>query len=244
MLPLRSLALLLSCSALSACGGSGPPPPPAPTPAQQQAAQAAAQAAEKLKMYEQLRAAGKNDLAAEIGSDITTRFAGTPAAQEVAKTLPELQKQAREAGETRRLQRLWSYQESPAGKGKQYHVSIYAKGGPTAESPQRVTLFIRQHPEWGQSTYLMRDESGFRCPADCTLTLRFDGGKPERWAGTIPPTGEPAIFIDKNEALIARLLKSKTLSIDTDWKDQGKRTLEFEVGGLDPARLPPAGKKK
>jgi hypothetical protein len=240
MLPLRSLALLLSsCYALAACSG-GPPPPPGPTPAQQQAAQAA----EKLTMYEQLRAAGKNDLAAEIGADITTRFAGTPAAQEVAKTLPELQQQAKEAAETRRLQRLWSYQESPAGKGKQYHVSIYAKGGPTAEGPQRVTLFIRQHPEWGQSTYLMRDESGFRCAADCALTLRFDGGKAERWAATIPPTGEPAIFIDKNEALVARLSKSKTLSIDTEWKDQGKRTLEFEIGGLDPAKLPPSGKKK
>lgn len=233
-LPVFAMFAALS---LTACGGA-PPPPPGPTPAQIQAAQAA----EKLKMYDQLRAGDKIDLAAEIGNDIVTRFAGTPAAAEVAKTLPELQLRAKAAGETRRLERLWTYQETPDGKGKQYHASIYAKGSPVAEGPQRVALLIRHHPEWGQSTYLMRDESGFVCARDCTLTLRFDGGKPERWAATIPPTGEPAIFIDKNEALVARLLKSKTLSIDTEWKDLGKKTLEFEVAGLQAAKLP-AGKK-
>lgn len=224
---------------LSACGPGAPPPAPGPTPAQVQAAQAA----EKLKMYEQLRAGDKIDLAAEIGNDIVTRFAGTPAAAEVAKTLPELQQRAKAGAETRRLERLWTYQETPDGKGRQYHASIYAKGGPATEGPQRVTLFIRNHPEWGQSTYLMRDESGFVCARDCMLTLRFDDGKPERWAATIPPTGEPAIFIDKNEALIARLLKSRRLSIDTEWKDLGKKTLEFEVGGLQAAKLPAAKKK-
>jgi hypothetical protein len=237
----RWSVLLLTTVLLAACG-SQPPPPPAPTAAQQQAAQAA----EKLTMYEQLRSADKGDLAAEIGADIVAKFPGTPAAAEVAKTLPELQRQAKEGAETRRLERLWSYQESPVAKGKpdkQFHVSIYAKGLPTNEGPQRVTLFIRQHPEWGQSTYLMRDESGFLCARDCALTLRFDGGKPERWAATIPPTGEPAIFIDKNEALVARLLKSKTLSIDTEWKDQGKKTLEFELAGLKADKLPPAKKK-
>lgn len=223
---------------LTACGSGTPPPPPGPTPAQIQAAQAA----EKLKIYEQLRAADKIDLAVDIGNDIAARFAGTPAAAEVAKTLPELQQRAKVAGEVRRLERLWTYQETPDGKGKQYHASIYAKGGPTTEGPQRVALLIRHHPEWGQSTYLMRDEGGFLCARDCALTLRFDGGKPERWAATIPPTGEPAIFIDKNEALVARLLKSRTLSIDTEWKDQGKKTLEFEVAGLQAAKLP-AGKK-
>ncbi|GMV31758.1 MAG: hypothetical protein AMXMBFR59_38830 [Rhodanobacteraceae bacterium] len=221
---------------LTACGG--PPPPPGPTPAQIQAAQAA----DKLKMYDQLRAADKLDLAVEIGNDIATRFAGTPAATEVAKTLPELQQRAKTAGEARRLERLWTYQETPYGKATQHHASIYAKGSPATEGPQRVALLIRHHPEWGQSTYLMRDEGGFACARDCVLTLRFDGGKPERWAATIPPTGEPAIFIDKNEALVARLLKSKTLSIDTEWKDQGKKTLEFEVAGLQAAKLP-TGKK-
>ncbi|MBL8300107.1 MAG: hypothetical protein JNN30_17340 [Rhodanobacteraceae bacterium] len=189
-------------------------------------------------MYDQLRSGDKIDLAAEIGNDIVTRFAGTPAADEVAKTLPELQQRAKVAGETRRLERLWTYQETAAGKGKQYHASIHAKGSPNTEGPQRVALLIRHHPEWGQSTYLMRDEAGFACARDCSLTLRFDGGKVERWAATIPPTGEPAIFIDKNEALVARLLKSKTLSIDTEWKDQGKKTLEFDVAGLQAAKLP------
>lgn len=237
---LRSaVSLLLSCFLLSACGSSAPPPAPGPTPAQLQAAQAV----EKLKMYEQLRAGDKLDLAVDIGADIIARFPGTPAAAEVGKTLPELQERAKAGAEARRLERLWTYQETPDGKGKQYHASIYAKGSPATEGPQRVALLIRHHPEWGQSTYLMRDEGGFLCARECVLTLRFDGGKPERWAGTIPPTGEPAIFIDKNEALVARLLKSRMLSIDTEWKDQGKKTLEFEVAGLQAAKLPAAKKK-
>jgi len=232
-------SLLLSGLLLCACGSGAPPPAPGPTPEQLKAAQAA----EKLKMYEQLRAGDKIDLAVDIGADIVARFPGTTAAAEVGKTLPELQDRAKAGAEARRLERLWTYQETPDGKGKQYHASIYAKGVPTTEGPQRVALLIRNHPEWGQSTYLMRDESGFRCAKECALTLRFDGGKPERWAGTIPPTGEPAIFIDKNEALIARLLKTKVLSIDTEWKDQGKKTLEFEVAGLQAAKLPAAPKK-
>lgn len=231
-------AALLAGLALTACSG-GPPPPPPPTAEQVQAAKAA----ERLKMYEQLRTTERYDLAADIGGDIVAKFPGTPAAAEVGKTLPEVRERVASVAEARRIARLWTYNQVKEAKGVQYTAYVLAAGSPAQEGPDRVRLVLRQHPEWGQSVYLLRDESGFNCARECTVGVRFDDKPAEKLPATKPPTGEPALFIDPDVAFIAKLTKAKKVSIDTEWKDRGKRTLEFEVSGLDLAKLPNPPKK-
>lgn len=232
------LAALLAGLALTACSG-GPPPPPPPTAEQV----LAAKAAERLKMYEQLRTTERYDLAADIGGDIVAKFPGTPAAAEVGKTLPEVRERVASVAEARRIARLWTYNQVKEAKGVQYTAYVLAAGSPAQEGPDRVRLVLRQHPEWGQSVYLLRDESGFTCGAKCMVSVIFDGEPAQQLPATKPPGGEPALFIDPDVAFIAKLLKAKKVQIGTQWADRGKRMLEFEVAGLDLAKLPNPPKK-
>ncbi|UXI69066.1 hypothetical protein [Tahibacter amnicola] len=240
--PIRWL-LIPAVLTLAACSDGGKPAAAPPGAAQLQAQQLAVQAAEKLKMYEQLRTTERYDLAEGIGSDIVKRFPGTPAADEVQKTLPALKERAAALAESRRIARLWTYNQVKEGKGTQYTAYVFAQGSPEQEGPDRVRLVLRQHPEWGQSVYLLRDEGGFTCGRDCSVSVRFDDQPAERMPATIPPTGEPAMFIDRDVAFIAKASKARHVFIDCEWKGKGKRTLDFEVAGLDLAKLPNPPKK-
>jgi hypothetical protein len=59
---------------------------------------------------------------------------------------------------------------------------------------------------------------------------------------TIPPTGEPALFIDDDKAFIAKMLKAKSVAIDATIKGEGAKTFAFEIGGYDASKLPKAPK--
>ncbi|MEO8670955.1 MAG: hypothetical protein ABI411_06545 [Tahibacter sp.] len=234
-----AFASLLLC----ACSPSAPTPPAADAQAVARARNEA-QITQNLTLYEDLRGKQRYDLAADIGADIVAKAPGSAAAQQVQRTLAEVRKQVQAQQEARRIAQLWTYNVVPEGKGKQYSAYVHLRGGPTTQGAGRARLVLRQHPAWGQSVYLLRDEGGFACGKPCSVNVRFDDGAAQRMPATIPPTGEPALFIDEDVAFISKLAKSRLVSIEVDWKGQGKRTLGFEVAGIDLARLPMAPGKK
>ena len=98
---------------------------------------------------------------------------------------------------------------------------------------------MRQHPQWGQSVYLLLDNAKFDCSRGCaTLPVRFDDAPAQRMKTTIPPTGEPALFIDDDKGFIAKMLKAKSVAIDATIKGEGAKTFVFEIGGYDATKLP------
>jgi hypothetical protein len=243
--------LLAACSS-----GSNPPAPAASTPAPAQdaatAAKAAAEAqAEKgLKLYEQMRASGSLDIAAQVGAEAVAKYPDSAAAAKIKETLAEVTAKAKEEGETRRLARLWAYTVTSVKGGTQYAGSIeneppLSTPGLVGKDAKHVHLILRQHPEWGQTVYLILDNEKFNCKSGCkTLPISFDGEPAKPWKATIPPTGEPALFIDEDKAFIARVLKTKKVAIDVVLAEEGKKTLVFETGGLDMSHLPNTTKKK
>lgn len=212
----------------SACSPSSAPEPPAAT--QQTAAQA--QAARELAMYRDLLAAESWELAAPIGRELVTRFPGTAAAQEVGQTLADVEARAKASASARRMAKLWAYQGGTESGANQVTASIYS------EDPveRRVRLVLRRHADWGQSVYLFGP--GFRCGSPCRLVVRFDDGPDERLEASIPPTGEPALFIEEDRRFIARLEASESIAMDIVQADGARRTIEFAVGGYDPAKFP------
>jgi len=238
---LRSPRLI--CAAvllLGACSGNNAPPPPDPAAAAK--AQLEAKAAKQLALYEQMRSGGSVDLAASLGNEIVSTYPGTKAAADVQKTLTEVRSRAAQKAETQRLARLWAYNAVPEAGGTQYTGAIESKpplkAGPDKKA-RRIRLVLRQHPKWGQSVYLLLDNATFDCRKGCaTLPVSFDDAKPERMKATIPPTGEPALFIDDDKNFIARLEKARTVSIGVNIKDDSEATVLFEVGGYDSAKLP------
>jgi hypothetical protein len=234
----RSIALC-SLLLLGACSGGSAPP----TPAQTQAANAA-QATKQAALYEQLRQSGSADVALTLGKEILSKYPGTAEAAKVQQSIGEVQAKADAQAKLHRLKHLWGYTETPEAGGKQHTAAIVSQAPLTASkkgSPLYLRLVLRQHPKWGQSVYLnlMLPGAVFDCSKGCkTLAVSFDGAPAERMKATIPPTGEPSLFIDDDKGFIAKLEKAQKVAITINVKDVGEKTAEFEVGGYDPAKMP------
>ena len=227
--------------ALAACSSSNAPPPVDPTVAAKTAAEAAA--AKEAALYEQMRQSGSWDIATSLGNEILGKYPGTQAATQVQKTIEATREKSAAIADSHRLAGLWAYTTSAEDGGTQYAAAIATKEALKLPNA-RLRLVLRQHPKWGQSVYLLLDNATFDCKGGCaTLPVSFDGAAPQRMKATIPPTGEPALFIDDDKGFIAKLEKAKTVAIDVNVKDAGAFRAEFEVGGFDPARLPAKAKK-
>jgi len=241
MFPRQSIPLILSAAMLAACSG-GSSPPPSSAPAAPPVAANEAQAAKEAALYEQMRESGSWDVALTLGNEVVTKFAGTQAAAQVQQTLGDVRAKGEAQANQKRLARLWIYTATPEAGGTQYAAAIASRNALGGSA--KVRLVLRQHPKWGQSVYLLLDAATFDCHKGCaTLPVSFDGAPAQRMKATVPPTGEPALFIDDDKAFIARLQKSQTVAVTATIKDLGEKTMEFEVGGYDPAKLPQKPKK-
>lgn len=240
-LPRRAL-IALAAATLAACSPSQQAPPtPVQLAAQQQAAQAVA-AAKEYALYQQLLASHSDALAVPIGQEIVRRYPGTPAAVAVRQTLPALAAKAAATAEYQRLRALWLYQAAPMAGGRQTTAAISAIKPDGDRSA--VRLVLRRHTIWGQSVYLYDDSNaGFVCRGLCTVTMRFDGGKPEHWQAYLPHSSDPALFIKDDRRFIAAMEKAGTITMDVVRKPHREQTLRFEVGGFDPAQFPQPAKK-
>ena len=239
----RIVLCLSLCAGLAACS-SGAPPPAAPAPVPKPAAASnEAAAAKELALYEQMRASQSWDLAASLGDEVVQKYPNTPAAAQVKQTLDDVRAKATAQRESRRLAKLWSYAAVPESGGTQYTAAVESKeplkAGAAAKDSERIRLVLRVHPKWGRSVYLLLDNAKFDCSKGCaTLPVRFDDAAPQRMKATIPPTGEPALFIDDDKGFIAKMQKAKTVAIDATIKGEGAKTFVFEVGGYDASKLP------
>ena len=239
----RNVGLLVLSGILAACSGSNPPPAPA-----QKAVAAGAQAGEtaaakELALYEQMRASQSWDLASSLGDEIVHKYPSSAAASKVKQTLEDVRAKGAAQRESRRLAKLWSYAAVAEAGGTQYTAAVESKeplkSAASAKDAERVRLVLRRHPKWGQSVYLLLDNAKFDCSKGCaTLPVRFDDAPPQRMKATIPPTGEPALFIDDDKGFIAKMQKTKAVAIDAAIKGEGAKTFVFEVGGYDSSKLP------
>lgn len=242
---MRAPALAVLCAAALLLAGcqQGPTAAQREAAAQAQAAaQRAAQAQQELKLYHEVLARHDVQVAASLGREIEQRYAGTPAASEVGRTLPAIAAEAAKLAHAQRLAALWDYQTGvPMEGGTQNTASINDTRSDGSQG--NIQLILRRHSAWGQSVYLYGQAPGFVCKSLCRIELRVDGGKPQAWTAYLPPTGEPALFIKDDRRFISTLEKAQVIELHVDLKQSGVRTLKYEVGGFKPASFPPLAKK-
>ena len=249
MSPARFVVIVIVSAMLAACSSKAPDAGgAAPNDAAVAKAIAERKAAKEAELYEQMRASQSWDLALSLGTEIGHKYPNSAAAASIGQTLEDVRAKATAQRESRRLAKLWTYTAVPEAGGTQYAAAIESReplqAAANAKDAQRVRLVLRQHPKWGQSVYLLLDNATFDCSKGCpTLPVRFDDAPPQRMKATIPPTGEPALFIDDDKAFIAKLQKARSVAIDVTIKGAGAKTLVFEVGGLDISKLPNPPKK-
>ncbi len=238
-LPHLTVALLLIAS-VTACSNQAQPSAPSVDAVATSKAQMEAKAEQHYAMYEQMLNADNAELALPLGDELLKMYPDSAAAARVRPTIEALRNKADSEGESRRMSRLWSYQISPMAGGTQSTATIYSNEDLGAE---KVRLVFRRHTEWGQSVFLYGSEPGFSCAKNCRVSMTFDEGKPTTMEGSIPPTGEPAIFIEEDKKFIAQVGKSKKVAIEVTVKGKPSTTLHFDVGGFDEKKFQPLPKK-
>ena len=223
---------------LSACQGGDPQ-----AAAQAAAAQAAVQerAAEDMaRQFDDAVAAQNWHLAKGLGDVLLMDHPASAAAARIKPRLEEIRAKAEAEAQQRRLAALWSYGEEPVKGGTQLSAAIYSQEPVDTDGggAHPVRLIFRDHPDWGRSSYLVLEAGDFDCYAGCKLKVTADG-KTHTLPGSRPKTDEAiAMFIDDHKALWKLAKASKQLSIEFPTKGVGRKTADFEVGGLDAARLP------
>lgn len=235
MTPMLLLAVTL---ALAACK-------PAEDPKAAAAAKAATdeKAAEDMaKSFEAAVALNKWDVARAHGDVLTAQYPNSQAAARIKAQYEVAKVEAVKALETRRLAALWSYQTQPVlSGGEQRSAALYAKDHIDTDGggPREVRLIFRDHPEWGRSSYLVLQAGDFDCYGGCKVKLKVDDAAPKPVAASRPKTDEAtAMFIEDERMLWRTVRGAKTIAIEFPVKAGGKRTAVFEVGGLDPGKLP------
>ncbi|MHB8447923.1 MAG: hypothetical protein ACYC9P_08360 [Rudaea sp.] len=221
---------------LAACSDGNAPPPVDPAVAAKAATEA--RAAKEGALYDQMRQSGSWDVATSLGNEILAKYPDTQTAQRVQQTIAGTRAKSAAIADAHRLAALWNYTVTAEDGGTQYAAAI-ATREPLKLPNARLRLVLRQHPKWGQSVYLLLDNARFDCKGGCaTLPVSFDGARRQHMKATIPPTGEPALFIDDDKGFIAKLEKAKTVAVGVNVKGMGESTVEFDVGGFDPSKLP------
>lgn len=206
-------------------------------------AAAEARAAKEMALYDQMRSSQSFDLAATLGDEVIKKYPDTAAAAKVKQTLDDVHAKGIAQAESRRLAHLWAYAATPEAGGTQYTAAIGSKDS-IGIANAKVRLVLRQHPQWGQSVYLLLDNATFDCSKGCaTLPVAFDDAPAQRMKAVIPPTGEPALFIDDDKGFIAKMDKAKKVAVTATLKGAGEKTFVFEVGGYDASKLPNKPKK-
>ena len=224
---------------LAACKGEDPQ-----AAARAAAEQAAAeeQAAEAMaKQFDAAVAAQNWQLAKGHGDILQIEHPTSAAAERIKPKLDEIKARAEAEQQAHRLASLWAYGDELVGKnGHQLSAAIYSQEPVDTDGSgaKPVRLIFRDHPEWGRSSYLVLEAGDFDCYKGCKLKVTVDG-KTHTLPGSRPKTDDAiAMFVEDWKGLWKLAKGGKQLSIEFPTKTVGKRTAEFEVGGLDASKLP------
>jgi len=228
---------LVLASVLAACQ-------PAADPKAEAAAQAAAQeqaAEEMAKAFETEYGKQNWELARAHGDVLSAKYPASAAFGRIEVRYDEVRGKAAQAREQRRTAALWTYQSQAVGKGDQVSASIYAKEyvDTDGSGPRPVQLIFRDRPDWGRSSYLVLEKGDFDCYGGCKVKLKVDDAAPRPVAASRPKTDEAiAMFIEDEKMLWKTVKGAKVIAIEFPVKAGGTRTAVFEVGGLDPSKMP------
>jgi hypothetical protein len=132
----------------------------------------------------------------------------------------------------------WRYQDDVdkmTGKSASYAVvesdNSLQLGSPYSGSNHgRIT--VRRHPKYGLDVLISVDKGQILCRAydGCTVMIRFDSGKPQRFSVLEPADySSETVFITNRSRFIAAAKKSKRILVQIPMFHEGEQVLEFAV---------------
>ncbi|MCC7009805.1 MAG: hypothetical protein IT184_13445 [Acidobacteria bacterium] len=161
------------------------------------------------------------------------------AAEDAAKA--KARAEAAAAMEAERLEDLWTYTDTRVGRARQLAAQIRSTNDVDADGQggRSVLLVFRDHADWGRSSYLVLTAGDFNCSPACAVSVAANGAPATSMKAHRPTTDQAiALFIDDWRVLWRTVTHAKQLSVEFPVRAGGTRTATFDVGGLDPARMP------
>lgn len=200
-------------------------------------------AAEAERAFDAAVADGNWALAKAQGDILFAKWPGTEAADRVRPRYDEAKSKGEAENNARRVAALWTYQTQPVRGGNQVSAAIYGREPVDVDGSgaKPVRLIFRDHPDWGRSSYLVLPGGDFakRCYGSCRVTVTVDDQPPKQMVANRPQTDEAiAMFIDDEKALWRLTRDADIIRIAFPTRDVGEKTVEFEVAGLDRAKMP------
>jgi hypothetical protein len=224
---------------LPACKGNDPQAAALAADAQHAERDKAADAA--AKQFDDAVAAQDWRMARNYGEILQVEHPTSAAAARIKPKLDEIKAKAESEQQQQRLVASWAYGDDPVKTGgHQLSAAIYSEEPVDTDGSgaHPVRLIFRDHPDWGRSAYLVLEVGDFDCYKGCRLKVTVDG-KVQTLPGSRPKTDEAiAMFIDDHKALWKLVKSARHLSIEFPTKAVGKRSADFEVGGLNASKLP------
>lgn len=145
----------------------------------------------------------------------------------------------------------WHYdeQEDKMTGGTTRHAAVLSTNmvnfGSPYSGPQHARLALRIDPKYGRDVIFRIERGQLLCRSyeDCEVLIRFDDGKPERFAGIGPADNSTeTLFIRGYDRFLGKLQKAKIVRLSVNIYHEGAPVFEFDVSGFDLARF--TGKKK
>lgn len=97
-----------------------------------------------------------------------------------------------------------------------------------------LLLELRRHPRMGTDAFIQVSKGQMDCSVEgCSLTVRFDDGKPQRFTGIEPEDGSiETLFVTPASRFITKLRHSKSVIIEVPFYQEGRRQFTFNTKGL------------
>lgn len=92
-------------------------------------------------------------------------------------------------------------------------------------------LIVRQHPQYGLDVIISIDKGQMLCSTyDCTVSVKFDDGKPVTYGGTAPADhSSTKIFLNNASRFIAGAKNAKKILVQFNAYQNGAPVLEFSM---------------
>jgi len=140
----------------------------------------------------------------------------------------------------------WEYdeREDKMSGGTTRHASVLSTNLVNFSSPysgpQNGRLALRIDPRHGKDVIFRIERGQLLCRSfeDCEVLIRFDDGKPEKFAAVGPADNSTeTLFIRNYDRFFGKLQKSKIVRLSVNIYQEGSPVFEFDVSGLNPSRL-------
>jgi len=146
---------------------------------------------------------------------------------------------ANSSAESKTAWRYTSQKDEMTGKEMQF-AETYSTNTQDLHWPYgsnvRGELTIRKHPRYGKSVIVTLTKGQILCRSyeNCTIMVRFDDGKPEKYSAIGPADGSSdQVFIRNYDKFVTSLKKANVVRIELPLYQDGNRAWNFNVSDLE-----------